>query len=75
MVVKRWIPPRDWRVWADLEVVAKSLLKEFLETSGKYLISPACWKWLSHRVRSFLKLYLVCAVFVSQAVDVQIAQL
>lgn len=43
--------PRGRFVWADSEVHSKSLLKEFLETSGKHLISPAWWKWLYHRVK------------------------
>lgn len=69
------VDPTQGLVWADLEVESKSLLQGFLETSGKHLISPARWKWLCHRVRSFFKLYLVCAVFVSYVVSVQIAQL
>lgn len=51
MVVKTVDTTRDWFVWADLEVDSKSLVKEFLETSGKRLISPAWWKWLCDRVK------------------------
>lgn len=73
MVVKTVDTARDWFVWADLEVDSKSLVKEFLETSGKRLISPAWWKWLCDRVRPFFKLYLVCTVFVSTAALVRIS--